>query len=85
MLQKTHTTARNGIEKKEDRHLREKSPTKYFKDIDLADRYSVSRMTIWRWAKAGIIPSPEKIGPNTTRWNGDVIAAHDAQQNVDGY
>ena len=37
-------------------------------DTDLARRYSVSRASIWRWSKEGIIPKPQKLGPNCTRW-----------------
>ncbi|MFJ2364553.1 helix-turn-helix transcriptional regulator [Pseudomonas sp. NPDC087697] len=28
----------------------------------------VSAATIWRWVKAGILPAPVKLGPNTTAW-----------------
>jgi predicted DNA-binding transcriptional regulator AlpA len=35
----------------------------------VAALYGVSTPTIWRWSKAGSIPSAKKIGPNTTAWN----------------
>lgn len=41
---------------------------KWVTDLFLADRYSVSRATIWRWAKIGKLPPPQKIGENTSRW-----------------
>jgi predicted DNA-binding transcriptional regulator AlpA len=41
---------------------------KWVTDIFLAERYSVSRATIWRWAKIGKLPPPQKIGENSTRW-----------------
>ena len=51
-------------------------PTEYANDIQLAQRYAVSRATIWRWHKDGIIPPAIKLGPNVTRWKlADVIAA----------
>lgn len=25
--------------------------------------------TVWRYAKAGIIPAPQKLGPRLTAWN----------------
>lgn len=53
----------------------------WLSDRDLADRYAVSRMTIWRWARKGIIPAGKKIGPNTTRWSAAEIQAHDAAMN----
>jgi len=30
---------------------------------------NVGSATVWRWCKAGILPAPHKIGPNTTAWN----------------
>jgi prophage regulatory protein len=30
---------------------------------------NVGPATVWRWCKAGILPAPHKIGPNTTAWN----------------
>lgn len=41
--------------------------------------HDVGPATIWRWAKAGTIPSPEKIGPNTTRWSVGKLRRHRAQ------
>lgn len=40
----------------------------YVRDTDLAERYGVSRNTIWRWTKEGNLPSPVKLGPGVTRW-----------------
>ena len=47
-------------------------------DRQLASRWQVSRDTIWRWKRAGIIPSPKKVGPNSTRWTVAEIEAHEA-------
>ncbi|KJS05089.1 MAG: hypothetical protein VR73_13070 [Gammaproteobacteria bacterium BRH_c0] len=47
-------------------------------DIQLAQRYSVSRATIWRWTNGDEhpLPKPQKIGKNCTRWQlSKVIAA----------
>lgn len=49
----------------------------WLSDRDLAQRYSVSRITIWRWSKAGQLPKPRKLGGNTTRWYAPDIEAHD--------
>ena len=46
------------------------------KVMELAAIFGVSRVTIWRWARAGIIPQPKKIGLNTTRWDGQELARH---------
>lgn len=37
-------------------------------DKQLAERFDVSRSTIWRWAAEGIIPKPRKLSPGCTRW-----------------
>ena len=47
---------------------RNTAPRHYVRDTDLAERYGVSRNTIWRWAKEGRLPSPVKLGPGVTRW-----------------
>jgi predicted DNA-binding transcriptional regulator AlpA len=36
----------------------------------------VSEPTVWRWVKAGRLPAPLKLGPNTTVWRvGDLRRA----------
>ena len=47
------------------------NPSGWNSDAVLAKHYKVSRVTIWRWAKAGKLQQPVKIGSNTTRWYGD--------------
>lgn len=42
---------------------------RWVNDKFLSDYYQVSRVTIWAWAKSGRLPPPEKLGPNTTRWD----------------
>lgn len=46
-------------------------PRKWASDTDLAEYFSVSRCTVWRWTKIGKLPPPEKLGENTTRWDFD--------------
>jgi predicted DNA-binding transcriptional regulator AlpA len=41
----------------------------------LAKRWGVHSITIWKWRKRGLLPSPEQVGPNVVRWRSDVIAA----------
>ena len=41
--------------------------TFYLSDTALAERYSVSRNTIWRWSREGKLPTPVKIN-GSTRW-----------------
>ena len=42
-------------------------------DIELAERFRVSRITIWRWSAAGRLPKPIRLTPGTTRWALDEI------------
>lgn len=43
--------------------------TLFLSDREVAQRYSVSRPTIWRWAKdVDDFPRPVKIAKGTTRW-----------------
>ena len=42
---------------------------RWVSDKTLSEYYEVSRCTIWKWAKNGRLPAPEKIGPNCTRWD----------------
>lgn len=45
------------------------------RDTEMAVIFGVSRATIWRWAQSGEIPKPQKIGTNTTRWDGAEVKA----------
>jgi prophage regulatory protein len=40
----------------------------YTTDVKLAERYGVSRGTIWRWASKGEFPKPLKLSPGCSRW-----------------
>ena len=40
----------------------------YMTDTALAERYQVSRATIWRWAKSDRFPDPIKLSAGCTRW-----------------
>lgn len=42
---------------------------------DLAGLLGVSLNTVWRWAKAGRLPAPVRIGPNVTRWKAGEVRA----------
>ncbi|MGJ8682630.1 helix-turn-helix transcriptional regulator [Paraglaciecola sp.] len=46
----------------------------YLSAIQVAERYSVSRATVWRWLKENKIPSPSKFN-GSTRWKiADLVA-----------
>lgn len=40
----------------------------YLSDRQVAERFSVSRVTVWRWVERGRFPSPVKLSPGCTRW-----------------
>lgn len=52
----------------------------YYRDTYLANKYSVSRVTIWRWVKEGTYPPPVKLSPGCTRWYGPDINKWEAEQ-----
>ena len=52
----------------EQKEQAEQSPV-FVSDIYLAERYSVARQTIWRWARIGAIPKPALRVGRTTRWS----------------
>lgn len=42
---------------------------KYVSDKQVADRFGVSRITIWRWVKVDpTFPRPVAFSPGCTRW-----------------
>lgn len=55
----------------------------YLSDLDLAARYAVSRVTIWRWAQRGHFPRPVRLGPNCTRWRSSDVEAWEAERAPD--
>jgi len=60
----------------------------YLSPKDLAERYSVSRRTVWRWVSEGHLPKPEELPGNIRRWRlADIEAieeaARAAQRSVD--
>lgn len=50
-------------------------PTRYVSDEWLAEYFSVTRSTIWRWARDGRLPAPTKLSPGCSRWDLRAIEA----------
>jgi len=42
--------------------------TSYIPDTAVAQRYGVSRATVWRWVQKGSFPAGKKLSPGCTRW-----------------
>ena len=55
--------------------------TLFLSDKDLANRYSIHRVTPWRWVRDGKLPAPIKIN-GSTRWKLSDIEAWEASQEV---
>lgn len=45
----------------------------------VAQRYRISRTTVWRWIKAGRLPKPDQIGPGVKRFSVEALDRADAQ------
>jgi len=44
------------------------STSRVIRPEELAERLGVSRVTLWRWERAGQLPAKRKIGPNVVGW-----------------
>ncbi len=53
---------------------------KYLSDKYLAERYEITRATVWRWVREGKFPAPVKIGANCTRWRLSDVEKWETQQ-----
>lgn len=42
---------------------------RYISVKEVAEMFSVSASTIWRWVKAETFPAPKKMGIKITRWD----------------
>ena len=40
----------------------------YLSDKQVAARYGVTRVTVWRWSKEGTFPVPVHLSSGCTRW-----------------
>ncbi|MDO8908994.1 MAG: AlpA family phage regulatory protein [Pseudohongiella sp.] len=43
-------------------------PRVWASDSQLAEIFSVTRATIWRWSASGRLPKPVRLSPGCTRW-----------------
>ena len=51
----------------------------FYSDKDLAKRWNVSRVSVWRWCDLGKLAKPVKIGPNTSRWTREAVEQFEAR------
>ena len=46
---------------------------------DLEEHYGKSRVTLWRWVRAGLLPAPYETGPNSVGFSSQEIRERDAR------
>ena len=54
----------------------------YVSAAQLAERYTVDKSTIWRWAQRGVIPPPIRLSDQCTRWRLAAIEKRDAERDA---
>tara|TARA_B100000678_G_scaffold249106_1_gene223289 strand:+ start:1469 stop:1645 length:177 start_codon:yes stop_codon:yes gene_type:complete len=55
----------------------------FLSDKQVAERYGVSRVTIWRWVKTDpAFPSPVSLSPGCSRWKAADIETWEAGREV---
>jgi prophage regulatory protein len=54
----------------------------YYRAVDLAKRYQVHVVTIWKWLRSGNLPPPTRLGPNTVAWRSDRIEAWESERSA---
>jgi prophage regulatory protein len=52
----------------------------YYRAVDLAERYQVHVVTIWKWLRSGNLPPSTRLGPNTVAWRSDHIEAWETER-----
>jgi predicted DNA-binding transcriptional regulator AlpA len=45
-------------------------------EATICERLEISRITLWRWVRAGNFPAPIYPGPNTKRWTEQMYDAY---------
>jgi hypothetical protein len=56
------------------------SDISYLSASDLARRYKIHLMTVWKWRASGVLPPGELVGPATRRWRSDEIEKFEANR-----
>lgn len=45
------------------------------RDREVAAMLHIGTTSVWNWSRAGILPTPVRVGPRTTRWRSDQVRA----------
>lgn len=51
------------------------SRSRVLRTNEVADRVGVSRTTLWRWERKGLLPPKRQVGPNVVGWLEEDIEA----------
>jgi predicted DNA-binding transcriptional regulator AlpA len=54
----------------------------YLTDKQLATRYGVTRVTVWRWVKEQDFPQPHRLSQNCTRWQVSEVEAWEKTRKI---
>lgn len=55
---------------------------RYFSDKALAERFGVTRGTIWAWVRKSDFPKPVRLSAKCTRWPAEAIETWEQNQGV---
>ena len=55
-------------------------PAAFLTPADLARRYGVTKSTINRWTRDGVLPAPIRINDTTPRWHASALQAWEVEQ-----
>lgn len=58
------------------------SDNQFLSDRQVAARYSVHRVTPWKWVERGTFPKPVKLTPGCTRWRLSDVEQWERQREV---
>jgi prophage regulatory protein len=57
-------------------------PIIYLRAADLAQRFGVHPVTVWKWVRSGNLPQPTKLGPGVSAWRSDVLERWEAERSA---
>jgi predicted DNA-binding transcriptional regulator AlpA len=52
----------------------------FFRAADLAKRFKIHPITVWKWTNTGNLPPPVRLGPGTVAWRRSDIESWEEQR-----
>jgi predicted DNA-binding transcriptional regulator AlpA len=59
--------------------MSEETAVRFYSSKELAARYGVHEITVWKWQAKGLLPRPVRLGKHVTRWRSTDLEAHEAR------